>query len=1087
MRSFSLRLALALLLLLLPLTASAALAPVIDLLSATPQTPVPGQVVQLRIEARDPDCANAPCTTTCGTYIRGDLVSWTDNSGRTGMFANAQYLSNRSPWSGTIEWTAPATEGTYKVSVNVPDNGGSLCGGRKSTVATLDIAVSSAVPPVIDAFTVNPTSVRIGGVAQLAVTAHDSSNRPITYVFSADAGTVQQDGTANATWTAPNAAGTVTLRVAVAAGASTVRSQVNATVQIGAFESALRTDPVKPLRIAPLADGRIAFSDAFNGTFGLYDPAASNVVWLSGIFSKPSGIAASLNEIFVTDRAAGRVAVFSLAGNKLREFQLVDVNPTAIAAGPNAGELTVSDTRRGRLFVVSATTGATLRAMNASGMTAPAGIAVARGRIAAADPLASRIFVFAADGTPQGGLGDSTLLTRPQGVAWDTSNPANTRLITVDSFTGTITIFSDSGSVLGTLGGYGTGGGQLMSPLDIALMPGNHLAVTTASGDIQKFTLLTTLPPLAAPRAVVAGDESDDNGTSLNVSWTLSADDPARVTGYRIERSADGTQYWKPVAMVEARTVRYVDNALSGGTCFSYRVASFDGVMEGLSNQSPCITPQNEVVPDSPATLSATPLSATEIRLAWSQVAAPDLASYEIAYAAPGGEAAVAAVDALTYGWTASGLAQNTDYTFTIRAIDTARNVSLPATATARTPDNSAPGAPVVAATDPHTDGEIDVDWQLTTATSPVTMLRISASPVTQGWPVVTKEIAAEAVAATGRVRVSGLVNGLQYDVSAIAIINASRVSPASPTVRVSPTTTALALPLIEIAGWASPGSQQDAAGISVVIPSSSDTRDLKFEYRTLSTTYQVLLDGQPLVPELRDTNGYWVEETITIGKVLLPEGVQHVLEFRNARFPSPVAEAALRRLDFVPLALQAARTETFNSVIDVVWKWNAYRPDLTVKMKRAAKDGGSASTILCRALADARCRDTFLQNGTTYDYTAVAVSPAGWESEPSQVKGTPRFNHQPPPVTDVRIEKSKDGNGKPVLRVSWTPLSTESSEGTGPKAVAGYRVYVSEKGQERLLAETSSATLTVPEENFDAGNQKFVIRSVDVLGKESQ
>ena len=122
-------------------------APVVDSFTASPATPVPGQIVTLTLQAHDPDCA-AICTTGCGATIRADLFSWSDDTGRTGQFANSSTSPTGSPFTATVEWTAPPSDGTYTISAYVADSGSFMCGGRQSTTGPGASMAAGAPLPV---------------------------------------------------------------------------------------------------------------------------------------------------------------------------------------------------------------------------------------------------------------------------------------------------------------------------------------------------------------------------------------------------------------------------------------------------------------------------------------------------------------------------------------------------------------------------------------------------------------------------------------------------------------------------------------------------------------------------------------------------------------------------------------------------------------------------------------------------------------------------------------------------------------------------------------------------------------------------
>ncbi|MBD3867919.1 MAG: choice-of-anchor D domain-containing protein [Acidobacteria bacterium] len=171
-----------------PAASLANVAPVVDSLTASTTAIAPGEVVFLQVDAHDPDCPDV-CTTGCGTYIRSDATSWTADGG---TFENTDLGVDGSPYTSTTDWRAPMTEGLYTISIYLPDSGGFVCGGRESTTQDIQIQVTlnPNSPPVIESLTAQPVAMYPGETSNLTCTATDPENDPLTYVWSADSGTL---------------------------------------------------------------------------------------------------------------------------------------------------------------------------------------------------------------------------------------------------------------------------------------------------------------------------------------------------------------------------------------------------------------------------------------------------------------------------------------------------------------------------------------------------------------------------------------------------------------------------------------------------------------------------------------------------------------------------------------------------------------------------------------------------------------------------------------------------------------------------------------------------------------------------------
>ncbi len=108
---------------------------------------------------------------------------------------------------------------------------------------------------------------------------------------------------------------------------------------------------------------------------------------------------------------------------------------------------------------------------------------------------------------------------------------------------------------------------------------------TTMASDAVSAT--TAADPLSSPSLTTVSASS----TSIDLSWN----DVAGETGYRIERSADGTSGWTAIATTGQDVTSYTDAGLSPGTTYVYRVIAVN-----VGDESP---PSNE----SSATTAAEP------------------------------------------------------------------------------------------------------------------------------------------------------------------------------------------------------------------------------------------------------------------------------------------------------------------------------------------------------------------------------------------------------------------------------------------------------------------------------------------------
>jgi DNA-binding beta-propeller fold protein YncE len=162
---------------------------------------------------------------------------------------------------------------------------------------------------------------------------------------------------------------------------------------------------------------------------------------------------------------------------------LVLQRPSALA-GDDAGRLYVADVSRQALFVFDEKAGELLlweQADARSRFVAPAGVAVAPGRVFVSDAELGAVFVLDAQGTPRAVIGAGRL-ARPTGVARDA---ASGRLFVADTYGHDIKVFDDAGALLSTIGRRGTEPGEFNYPSHLALAAGELYVTDTLNNRVQ--------------------------------------------------------------------------------------------------------------------------------------------------------------------------------------------------------------------------------------------------------------------------------------------------------------------------------------------------------------------------------------------------------------------------------------------------------------------------------------------------------------------------------------------------------------------------------------------------------------------------
>jgi fibronectin type 3 domain-containing protein len=188
--------------------------------------------------------------------------------------------------------------------------------------------------------------------------------------------------------------------------------------------------------------------------------------------------------------------------------------------------------------------------------------------------------------------------------------------------------------------------------------------------------VLDTQPP-TVPTNLVATPASS---RQINLSWTASTDNVG-VANYLIER-CEGVGCADFLALATSSTRTFTDtDDLSASTSYSYRVRAADaaGNLSDYSATASATTDAPDTqAPTAPANLAATPTSPSQINLSWT--ASTDnvgVANYLIERCQGVGCSTFLQVGlSQTSAYSDTGLAPSTNYSYRVRAIDAASNLS---------------------------------------------------------------------------------------------------------------------------------------------------------------------------------------------------------------------------------------------------------------------------------------------------------------------------------------------------------------------------------------------------------------------------
>ena len=273
------------------------------------------------------------------------------------------------------------------------------------------------------------------------------------------------------------------------------------------------------------------------------------------------------------------------------------------------------------------------------------------------------------------------------------TDPSDTSIIryeySVDSGTWTTIMGSDDTTTSATVAGL-TNGTQYLF----------QVRAVNDTGDGAAATVSATLQPAKPTGLTAAAGDAE-----VTLSWTNPSN--SSITSYEYS-SNDGTN-WTAISPSGATTVTYTVTSLTNGTSYTFRVRAVNDTGTGDASDSVAATPVLPA-PSAPTALTATP-GDKQVTLRWTNPSNSSITSYE--YSVDSGDwTAVPSSDATTVTHTVTGLANGTEYTFRVRAVNSAGDGAASDSVKA-TPVGSGkrPDSPGLQTTRPF-DNKVELRWQ---------------------------------------------------------------------------------------------------------------------------------------------------------------------------------------------------------------------------------------------------------------------------------------------------------------------------------------------------------------------------------------
>ncbi len=409
-----------------------------------------------------------------------------------------------------------------------------------------------------------------------------------------------------------------------------------------------------------------------------------NELYYRARFKRISQGSNSVSLVRVRDATNGAIASVFLASNGKVGYRN-DVSSTTVTSGVTATSGVWHEIQL-HVLVAGATSQVDVwldgvRAISQADVLGTAPV----GRLELGDPAAGRTFDIAFDNV----LADATFISDTVAP----SAPSNVRSTGVTA--STVDLAWDAGTDdVGVTGYRIYRGGANVGQVDGDTLAYTDSGLTEATTYSYTVTSVDAAGHESAPSGVAQATTTDASkptkpssltatavpgANRIDLTWGASTDNVA-VTEYRIWRDGGAT----PVATVPGSSTSYSDTTVASSTAYTYTVTARDADLNESDHSDPATVTSSDTVSPLPPRVTAVAVSDVRIDLSWSG-ASDDVAVAGYQVFRNGGATPVATVSAPTTAYSDAGLAPDTQYTYTVKAVDAAANVSAasaPASAT---------------------------------------------------------------------------------------------------------------------------------------------------------------------------------------------------------------------------------------------------------------------------------------------------------------------------------------------------------------------------------------------------------------------
>src|SRR3972149_1179149 len=544
------------------------------------------------------------------------------------------------------------------------------------------------------------------------------------------------------------------------------------------------------------------------------------------------------------------------------------------------------------------------------------------------------------------------------------------------------------------------------------------------------------------------------------------------ITGYKIQVKTGSGGFVTLIENTANTATTYSHTGLTTGTSYIYRVfainahgTSTDPSPEAIATPTSSSQPLENIVPNTPTSLTASDISQTSIKLSWIKPATnngPPVTSYKIEFKKDSGsytnlfENTGNTINTYTH----TGLTINSQYTYKISAKNsigfspTSNEASATPKSTSSPPtENIAPNSPRSLTAEPAGPTQIFLSWKEPSPNNgpAITGYKIEYKTTTGDYTVLTT------IGSTTSYTHTGLISGTQYSYRVYAINSAgtsvvSNVATAKPSHTLVPTNLIAddISPTSILLTWTAP-SQTFGGSITGYIISkrfAADVYDQIGETNGQQTSYTVtgLHTGE--------TYTYVVKARYNIGTSS---------DNSSPASATPTASSTPPSKFTVPNS-PAGLTATATSPIQIDLVWNAPTNDggsPITGYKIDVKTGtGEYVTLKDNTGSTARIYTHAERTpGTTYTYKVYAINSVGTSGPSIEALATPTVISTPP------VTKTKPSQPTSLVATATSQnqinLSWKVPSNNGGEPITGYKIEASEGGGNYQMISQNTATST--------------------------